>query len=220
MPPAHLAIVWSRRLFAAIVLAISEGAMAHGVSLDVHFPFPEGTVFHRSFMQSWAAKVEKDSGGRMRLHLHAGASDRDSLLYERVLEGAFDIVWTAISPSTDRFPLLFRIQGAIGTFTGEESASRALWDAVRLNDVLDRDFDGVHVLAIHYYWPAPRADGAAVTRNIGVLAMSSGSFRALADDLKAVLDANGGEDIGAWLARVLERLDASGPIGSIPARDD
>jgi len=220
MPPAHPTIVWSRRLLAALAFAISGGAVAHGVSLDVHFPFPEGTVFHRSFMQSWAAKVERDSGGRMRLHLHAGASDRDSLLYERVQEGAVDIVWTAISPSIDRFPLLFRIQADIGTSAGEESASRALWDAVRLNDVLDREFDGVHVLAIHYYRPAPKADGAAVTRDIGVLAMSAGSFRALADDLKAVLDANGGEDIAAWLARILERSEASGPIGSGPTRDN
>lgn len=219
MRRAQSTVVWWAWIVAALTLAIPHGAVAHGVSLDVQAPFPETSGFHRHFMLPWAEKVERDSGGRIRLHLQAGASDRGSVLYERVLDGSVDIVWTAILPSIDRFAVLHRLQAGIDRSTGTESASRALWNAARLNDVLDRDFDGVHVLAIHYYQPAGNPDGVATEPEIGVLAMSSGSFRALADDLKAVLDTNSGEETAAWLARALNRLRAPGTVEPAPPRD-
>lgn len=45
------------------------------------------------------------------------------------------------------------------------------------------------------------AGGAGLTSGLHVLAMSAGAWRGLADDLKAVFDANGGLESAAWLGR-------------------
>jgi TRAP-type C4-dicarboxylate transport system substrate-binding protein len=47
-----------------------------------------------------------------------------------------------------------------------------------------------------------------ITTCLFVLAMSRDSYRALADDLKAVIDANSGTETAAWLGRVLDEAAA------------
>jgi TRAP-type C4-dicarboxylate transport system substrate-binding protein len=277
-------------LFAALLgLTLLPGTevAAHGVSLDVYHPLPAQSAFHRAFLIPWTQKVEQESGGRMRFHLHAAAPAGEGL-YQKAEEGTADIIWTPIQASGQRFPRLAVMEIPFMTRTAQ-GGSRAVSEYARVNDLLDRDFDGVRVLAVHVadgsqlHWgkalvdpPADIAgrriaavtlvdaallaamgatpmamqpdavaqaldedavDGAllgweragatgvdrvtrshvevgrgnpGVTTSLFVFAMSAGSYRALADDLKKIIDANSGKETAAWLGRVLD--EAGGEV--------
>jgi len=268
-------------LGAALAVAAVQEVSAHGVSLDFHDALPADSAFHTGFLLPWVQKVEQDAGGRMRFHPHAastpgGATDD---LYGKVQEGEFDVIWAPVRTSAQQgslavFALPFMVHGAQG-------GSRALSEFVRINDLQDRDFDGVRVIAVHVgdgaqlHWrqaadadaaptgrriaaaserevallkamgaeasvmnPAQIAEalkggtldavllpweraaagidrltrahvafgshGMGITSSVFVLAMSTSSFRGLADDLKAAVSANSGIDTAAWLGRVME----------------
>lgn len=272
---------------AALVLAgivRPDGVGAHGVSLDLHHPYPADSAFHQRFLLPWTQKVEKEAGGRIRFHLHPGTGQTDGAgnLYDQVREGKTDIVWTRIYSSVEQFPRLSMFEYPF-TVRRAEGASRALAEYVRINDLAERDFDGVRVLAIHagdgaqLHWRAPPGDAAAatasrrvavstpveeavlqalgatavrtapakiaealasgsldgallsweqaqamgvgraagfheefgplsagLTSSLFVLAMNPESYRGLPEDLRAVLDANSGAEVGAWLGRVFD----------------
>lgn len=182
---------------ALLVLALcgARSVLAHGVTLDAYSPEPEQSAFHRNFFVPWVEKVEKDAGGRVHMHLHpATAGD----VYAQMADGSADIAWTPIVPSAERFATLNKMPPA-DTAGGLEAASRALWEYARMNDVLDRDFDGVHVFALHYGPPA----AAGGKPRMYVLGMSSGSWRSLSDELKAAFEANAGAEMCARLAKVM-----------------
>lgn len=268
---------------AMLAVAALHDVGAHGVSLDVHHALPEASAFHTGFLLPWVEKVERDAGGRMRFHLHAASTlggDPEGL-YAKAADGDADVVWVPVRPSTAQF-------GSLAVFTlpfsvhRAQGGSRALSEFVRVNDLQDRDFDGVRVIAAHVgdgaqlHWakaadaaadPAGRriaaasAGEAAVLTAMGarasvmttaqmadglksgaldavllpweraatagidratqahvefgpdgtglvsatyVLAMSTSSFRGLADDLKAAVNANSGIETAAWLGRVLD----------------
>lgn len=279
-----------RELLAGAVLAIGafHDAGAHGVSLDVHHALPVESAFHTGFLVPWTQKVEQDAGGRMRFHPHAASTlggDAEGL-YAKAVEGDADVIWVPIRSSATQFGSLvaFAIPFAVHR---AEGGSRALSEFVRVNDLEDRDFDGLRVIAVHVgdgsqlHWakaadaaadpagrriaagsavevavlevmgakstlmtPAQMADGlkngaldgvvlpwerasasgidrathahvefgpdgAGMTSSIFVLAMSSSSFRGLAEDLKAAVGANSGIETAAWLGRVLDVTAAS-----------
>lgn len=62
-------------------------------------------------------------------------------------------------------------------------------------------------------------DGAGITSSVFVLAMGISSFRGLADDLKAAVNANSGIETAAWLGRVLDVAAASARKAAV-ARGD
>jgi TRAP-type C4-dicarboxylate transport system substrate-binding protein len=134
---------------AGLLLLSLQDAAAHGVSLEVHHALPEDSAFHRDFLVPWARKVEQESGGRMRFHLHAASTAAGSVqgLYEKVEQGAVDLAWLPITPTPDRFPRLAAMEVPFTVRTAQ-GGSRALWEYARLNDVLDRDLDGVRVIAL------------------------------------------------------------------------
>ncbi len=274
-----------RRCLAVVALgaAALQDAGAHGVSLDFHHAQPAASAFHTGFLLPWVQKVEQDAGGRMRFHPHAASTlggDAEGL-YAKAVDGDADVIWTPLRPSTAQF-------GAFAVFTlpftvrRAEGGSRALSEFVRVNDIQDRDLDGVRVIATHVgdgsqlHWaraadatadlagrriaaesagevallaamgaeaslmsaaqmadglkrgkldgvllPWERAatsgidrethghvefgpDGTGVASIVYVLAMSTASFRGLADDLKAAVNANSGIETSAWLGRVLD----------------
>jgi TRAP-type transport system periplasmic protein len=273
---------------AVLAVAALGDVAAHGVSLDFHHAVPESSAFHKGFLLPWVEKVERDAGGRIRFHPHAASTlggDPEGL-YAKAADGDADVVWVPVRPSTTQF-------GALAVFTlpftvhHAQGGSRAVSEFVRVNDLQDRDFDGVRVIAAHVgdgaqlHWakaadagadPAGRRiaagsaveaavltamgasasvmttaqmadglksgaldavllpweqaassgldrttqahvefgpDGTGLASSTYVLAMSTSSFRALADDLKAAVNANSGIETAAWLGRVLDVAAAS-----------
>lgn len=272
---------------------------AHGVTLDIYHPLPADSVFHTAFLVNWAQKVEKESGGRLHFHLHPAAdvTASNAGLYEQLVEGQADIVWTPIKSSVDHLPRLAPFEFPF-TVNHAQGASRALAEYVRVNDLAERDFDGVRLLAVHVSdgsqlhlrsatqspptdntqlrvavftpvdaelvsamgwtpmesqpaqcvealnagsidgvlspWErlsAPSIDRAThshfefgssnigVTTTLFVLAMSASSYRGLADDLKAVINANSGIETAAWLGRVFDEAAGAARKSAIERGD-
>ncbi len=191
----------------AMALAPSLDAVAHGVSLDIHDAYPGDSAFQRGFLVPWTQKVEQESGGRMRFHLHPASTLGGSApgLYEQVREGGADMVWTPIRATNEQFQRLavaefpFMVRRAQG-------ASRAVSEYVRVNDLPERDFDGVRVLAVHMgdgsqlHWgkalPEPPADVAG--RRVAVFTRGEG----------ALLAAMGAKPVEMPLGQVTEALNS------------
>jgi TRAP-type transport system periplasmic protein len=140
-------------VFALLVaLTCASTAHAHGVTLRVHHAAPADSPFHTRFLVPWTQKVENESSGHIRFQLFpasqlaAGAGD----LYEQVKNGGADIVWTAARPAAESragyeiFELPFMANSA-------EGSSRALWEFLRVNDLAQKDFAGVRLLAVHQH---------------------------------------------------------------------
>jgi len=146
-------IIRTRRLLgiAAVCLALplwAGTASGHGVTLKVHHALPPDSVFHTQFLVPWTQKLEQESGGRLRVHLFPalGMGGATPELYDQVKDGVADIVWTGIGYTPRRFPAveLFELPFAANSAQG---SSRALWEYVRLNDPVRKEFDGVRLLA-------------------------------------------------------------------------
>jgi TRAP-type C4-dicarboxylate transport system substrate-binding protein len=130
----------------------AAAASAHGVTLNLHHFLPADSAFHTQFVVPWTQKLERESGGRLRFHLHPamelGGSPAE--LYDQVKEGKADIVWTVAGYTPERFPAfeVFELPFMVHSAQG---ASRALWEYVRLNDAVRREFAGVRLLAVHQH---------------------------------------------------------------------
>ena len=285
----HVAVrAWLVAASAAFVLCAAGSAAAHGVSLDLDHPYAENSAFHRNFVVPWAQQVQTASGGRIYFHLHPASTRGGGAqgLYEQVQQSGVDVALVPLEASRERFPRMALMQLPFSIRTGQ-GGSLAAWEYARLNDVLDRDFDEVRVIALHagdgtqlhfgkafseppgqvnglriaaltpsdaallsamgataVSLPAERiadaldqgtvdaallsweraaalgvdraakshlevgAGNPGMTSTLFVFAMSGGSFRSLADDLKTVVGAGSGKDTAAWLGRVLDEAAA------------
>ncbi len=190
--------------WAALALLPLSHAAAHGVSLHVHAPCGADSIFHRTFLVPWAQTVEKEAGGRIRFHLHPELPAAAPELYRKLRDGDIDVAWTPIAVSGERFGHLAKGLAQLpppDPAGSLEEPSQALWQYVRTHDLLDREFEDLHVLALHFCNGGQPAAGEEGAVGICVFAMSKGGFRSLSDELKAVVAANSGAETVAWLAR-------------------
>ena len=142
--PYRLALaLW---LFGCVLAFAARPGWSHGVNLELHHPLPPDSVFHTRFAQAWAEKVERESGGRLHVHVHAAASSDG--LYEQVADGSIDAAWLPLQSSPEKFSGLAPFEFPF-LLRRAETASRALAEYLRLNDLRERDFDGVRLLAAH-----------------------------------------------------------------------
>ncbi len=121
----HLAIA-----LGCLVLPLpASTASAHGVTLKVQHDLPADSAFHTQFLVPWTQKLEKESAGRLRFRLlpAAQAGGGAPQLYDQVVEGEADIVWTGIGHTPARFPAVevFELPLAANSAQG---SSRALWE--------------------------------------------------------------------------------------------
>jgi len=146
---SHLCRLLSIVVVCACAQMWAGTAGAHGVTLNVHHFLPADSALHTQFLMPWVEKLESESGGRLRLHLHPAMEmgGSPSQLYAQVKEGKADIVLTLAGYTPEQFPavevfeLPFMVHSA-------EGASRALWEFVRLNDSARREFSGLRLLAL------------------------------------------------------------------------
>lgn len=169
----------ARVLAAACVAlaAVSSPARAHGVTVELYHPMAADSALQTAFLVPWAEKIAKESGGRLHVRLHpdTDAGKSGSGLYDRVRDEDIDAAWTPVPTVGDRFRDLrpFELPAQVHRVEG---GSRALMEYVRANDLLDRDFDEVKLLAAHLddgsvlHWRAPPAGGSwdVRDRRVGV----------------------------------------------------
>lgn len=206
MPLGRIRRCLAGAVLAAALVPVHEVA-AHGVSLDIHHALAADSALQRGFLIPWTEKVEQESGGRIRFHLHPASTLGGSAagLYEQVQEGGADVVWTPIDADAEHFPRL-AVTAWPFTVRRAQGASRAVSEYVRVNDLAERDFDGVRLLAAHVgdgsqlHWGKTVTEPPADMKGRRVAAITPGD--------RALLAAMGATPVAMPLSQVAEALNA------------
>lgn len=103
------------------------------------------------FMQPWAEKIEKDSGGRIKVELYPAMQlgGTPAEMFDMVRDGVIDGGWIAPSYQPGRFPEVEALELPFMVTKSAEEASRAAW--VYTQKHLTDDFEGVKIIAAHMH---------------------------------------------------------------------
>ncbi len=117
-----------------------------------HFISPKGSV-PRLFMQPWADKIEKDSGGRIKIELYPGMQlgGKPPALYDQIRDGVIDGGWAIPAYTPGRFPEAEAFELPFMTSMSAEASSKAAWDYTA--KYMGERFSDVHLLAVHVHGP-------------------------------------------------------------------
>lgn len=142
------------KAFAAGLLVLSAASIAHAqeVTLRIHHFLPAPAPVPKNFITPWAEKVEKESGGRIKVEVYPAMQlgGKPPALYDQAKDGVVDIVWTLPGytpgrfPGTEAFELPFMPAKA-------EATSQAAWDFYE--KYLKDEFADVHPIAVHVHGP-------------------------------------------------------------------
>jgi TRAP-type C4-dicarboxylate transport system substrate-binding protein len=142
------------KLAAAILgFGIAFAASAQQVTLRLHQFLPPGGNVPKLFLKPWGEKIEKESGGRIKVQQFDAMAlgGTPPQLYDQAKDGVVDIVWTVLGYTPGRFlrseafelPFVLRGSG--------ESLSRAFWDYSAAHNFAE--FQQVRPLALWVHGP-------------------------------------------------------------------
>jgi len=136
-------------LFAATAL---QGASAADVTLRFHQMLPPQATIPNLAIKPWAEKVEKESGGRIKVQLFPNMQlgGKPPELYDQVKDGVIDLTWTVLGYTPGRFPKTEAFELPFTTGLAEP-ASKAFQEYVQKN-AMD-EFKDVHLIAVHVHGP-------------------------------------------------------------------
>jgi len=140
-------------LLGAIALtAGAQAAVAADVTLRFHQFLPPQANVPQLAIEPWAKKVEKDSGGRIKVQLFPNMQlgGRPPELYDQAKDGVADVVWAVLGFTPGRFPKTeaFELPFTVGK---AEPGSRAFQEYVEKN-AMD-EFKDVKLIAVHVHGP-------------------------------------------------------------------
>jgi TRAP-type C4-dicarboxylate transport system substrate-binding protein len=150
-------MTFTRKLFigavgAAAAAAMLPAAMAQTVTMRFHQMLPPQAAIPSNAIKPWAEKVEKESGGRIKVQrfdaMALGGKPAD--LFDQAKDGVVDVIWTVLGYTPGRFPKseVFELPFSSGK---AEPASRAFMEFVQKN-AMD-EFKDVHLIAVHVHGP-------------------------------------------------------------------
>jgi TRAP-type C4-dicarboxylate transport system substrate-binding protein len=129
------------------------GAMAQEVTLKLHQFLPAQANVPKLVLDVWAANVERDSGGRIKVDSYPSMQlgGKPPELMDQAIDGVADIVWTVVGytpgryPGTEVFELPFMM-------TNARAVSRAYWEMFD-KYWKDTDFANVKILGTWVHGP-------------------------------------------------------------------
>jgi TRAP-type transport system periplasmic protein len=183
-------------------LAMSTSAFAQDVTLRIHQMLPAQATIPAQAIEPWAAKVQEESGGRIRFELYpamqlGGAPPE---LYDQAKDGVVDIIWTVLGYTPGRFPKseVFELPFLI---TNGEQGSAAFYNYVMENSA--DEFEGVHVLALHTHGPGLFHSKTPITKLEDLRGMK---VRGGSRIISAMLAQLGAEPVGMPVPQTTEAL--------------
>ena len=140
-------------MMAALALAgASATSLAADVTLRMHQMLPPQATIPAKALAPWAAKVEKESGGRIKVQqfpsMQLGGKPPE--LFDQAKDGVADITWTVLGYTPGRFPKTeaFELPFSSGS---AESASKAFHAFVEKYAM--EEFADVKIIAVHVHGP-------------------------------------------------------------------
>ncbi|MDO5625044.1 MAG: TRAP transporter substrate-binding protein [Pseudomonadota bacterium] len=133
------------------------------VTLRLHQFLPPQASVPLHAIKPWADKVEKDSGGRIRVQLFPTMQlgGRPPELFDQAKDGVVDVVWTVLGYTPGRFPKseVFELPFLCGT---AEAGSKAFQEYVQAH-AMD-EFADVKLICVHTHGPGMFHSRAPITR--------------------------------------------------------
>jgi TRAP-type C4-dicarboxylate transport system substrate-binding protein len=140
-------------------LAMATGALLGGnamaqetITLRMHQMLPAQATIPSKALLPWAQKVEKESGGKIKVQMfntmQLGGSPPQ--LFDQARDGVVDITWTVLGYTPGRFPKTEAFELPFITTTAEAS-SRALQEYVETYAA--DEFKSVKLIAVHTHGP-------------------------------------------------------------------
>ncbi len=138
---------------AVAALAMAAGtAQAQDVTLKIHHFLPPPSPAQAKFIQPWADRVTKASGGKLKFQIYPSMQlgGAPPGLFDQARDGVADIVWTLPSYTAGRFPLVevFELPFMAGTASATAPAVQEFADK-HLKD----EFKEVKPLVFHAHAP-------------------------------------------------------------------
>lgn len=136
---------------AAVTLGLALPASAQEVTLRFqHFVSPN-SANPKYFIGPWAEKVEKDSGGRIKVEIYPfmQLGGKPTAQYDLIRDGAIDGGWVIPGYQPGRFPEAEALELPFMTSKSAEESSQAAWDFTQKH--LMDDFADVHVIVAHLH---------------------------------------------------------------------
>ncbi len=94
-------------LGAAATFTLAGQAMAQTVTLRLHQMLPAQATIPARALVPWAQKVEKESGGKIKVQLYHAMSlggGSPATLFDQAKDGVVDLTWTVLGYTPGRFP--------------------------------------------------------------------------------------------------------------------
>ncbi|MBU2981321.1 TRAP transporter substrate-binding protein [Lentibacter algarum] len=187
---------------AAFAAMTATGAFAQEVTLKMHQFLPAQANVPKHVLDVWAANVEKDSGGRIKIDhfpsMQLGGKPPE--LLDQAVDGIADIVWTVVGYTPGRFPHteVFELPFMM---TDAGDASYAYW---KMYDKHMRDsFKDVHILGTWVHGPGVIHSSEPVKTPAD---MSGLKVRGPSRQVNALLTSVGAEPVGMPVPAIPEAL--------------
>jgi TRAP-type C4-dicarboxylate transport system substrate-binding protein len=139
-------------LLGLLLVAAAQAASAADVTLRFHQMLPPQATIPSKAIAAWIQKVEKESGGRIRVQhfpsMQLGGKPPE--LFDQAKDGVVDVIWTVLGYTPGRFPKseVFELPFNTGS---AEAGSRAFQEYVEKH-AMD-EFAGVKLIAVHIHGP-------------------------------------------------------------------
>lgn len=148
-----LQLMGATALTAASLVATTTESWAADVTLRLHQFLPAQASVPKNILIPWMEKIAAESDGRIEIqHFPAmQLGGKPPELYDQVVDGVADIIWTLPGYTPGRFPRTEVFELPF-TMTDAEAASKAYWQLGE-ETMMDQDFKDVKVLALWMHGP-------------------------------------------------------------------
>jgi len=122
------------------------------ITLRMHQMLPAQATIPSKALLPWAQKVEKDSGGKIKVQMYntMQLGGTPPQLFDQARDGVVDLTWTVLGYTPGRFPKTEVFELPFITTTAEAS-SRAIQEYVETYAA--DEFKGVKLIAVHTHGP-------------------------------------------------------------------
>jgi TRAP-type C4-dicarboxylate transport system substrate-binding protein len=137
---------------AAAAAAFAPAAAAQPITLKLHHFLPPKSYAHTTMLAPWAERVEKASGGKVKIEIYPSMSlgGKPPQLINQVRDGVVDIVWTVNGYTPELFPRSEVFELPFVHTNNPVATNLAMRDMYNSGAIAD-DFKGVHVLFLHVH---------------------------------------------------------------------
>lgn len=183
-------------------VAMTASAVAQDVTLRLHQMLPAQATIPAHAIAPWAEKVEKESGGRLKVELYPAMQlgGGPPELFDQAKDGVVDVIWTVLGYTPGRFPKSEVFELPFMIHNGEQG-SAAFYNYVMANAA--DEFAGVKVIALHTHGPGLFHTKNPVTRLEDLKGMK---IRGGSRIISAMLADLGAEPVGMPVPQVTEAL--------------